>query len=109
MEEKKDLTDEVILLKKKTDNLSQKIQAVKNQQTDSNSNNRGPTIDPAKFVDVNSFAEFIKHNNKEIEGVSFRSEELKRIIDDILTSIKDKITIKEVETSSGMKLHYLQK
>lgn len=102
IEEKKELLDEVVLLKKKTDVLGQKIQAIKNNTADmGGSPHKGQAIDTAKFVDINSFAEFIKHNNKELEEVSFRSEELKRLIDDMQSSIRDKITIKDVDSLQG--------
>ncbi len=91
-----------MLLKKKTDILSQKIQAIRNQ-TDPGSPQRATqiNIDTSKFLDINSFAEFIKLNNKEIEQVSFRNEEIKRNIDDLMVIIKDKVNMKEVENIQG--------
>lgn len=66
-----------------------------------NSNFKHMYMDYSKYVESQTYNEFIKNNTKEIEKINWRLDELKYMIDDIINNLKNKVSDKDLKTLEG--------
>jgi len=105
MDESKQNINEILVLKENTEKLKIRIQQIKNSQGEDNAPvNKVNFVDTSKLLEINSFAEYVKLNNSELNKIDFRVDEFKRILDDFAIIIKEKITIKEVNSLDGINM-----
>lgn len=101
--EDRKMMDDINWLRKKVELLSSSMSVMQNAGHDSNSgNNLNSTnsklfaFDATKFVDNIAFMEFQKNLFREFENLKRFSEELKRYIDDLIESNKNKADEKDM-------------
>lgn len=100
LSEDRKILDDFNWLKKKVENLSSSI--INNKQEDSNtSNSKNLQMDNAKFLDLNTFSDFSKSYNKDIERINKGLDELKYTIDEILFKTKNMVSDKDLKTLEG--------
>ena len=101
VEDTKQNIEDIRTVTKKVDGLAVKIQGMRNFHAEA-STQRTQYIDTTKFLEINSFSEYAKMNNKDMLAVNFRVEEFKRTIDDIELILKEKITMAELKKLEGI-------
>jgi len=94
MDNKKQL-DDIPWLRKKIENLNSIVSSLKNNDQDGTKDRFN--VDMTKYVENFTFQEFTKSFNLEIFGMNKRVEELKRMVDDIILTLKNKVTDKDLK------------
>jgi len=101
--EDRKMIEDIAWLRKKVDLLSSSMSVMKHIGDDANNNNnfnnthhRQTSFDYSKFVDQFAFLDFQKSIFREVDFLKRFSEELKRYIDDLIESNKNKADEKDI-------------
>lgn len=103
LSEDKKILDDFNWLKKRVENLSSSFVNIKPDDINSSST-KHVHMDVSRFVDAQTYNDFVKNYNKEIDRVNWRLDELKLMVDDIITSLTNKVTDKDLKTLEGILL-----
>ncbi len=102
MESKKQF-DDISWIRKKIETLNSTIHSMKNTDSDANPKERY-TFDMAKYVDNYTFQEFIKNFNMELFNANKRIDEVKRMVDDLIISLKNKVSDRDLKNLESKKI-----
>jgi len=93
----KSLHDEVVLLKKRLDSMSSNLQSFKNTSDDLKSSEKklSSNIDISRYVEMQLFLEHKAHVAAEIKALNDRIDELKRLLDDLVIALNEKLSISD--------------
>ena len=110
--EDRQLINDINWLRKKVENLSSSILSMKNDGESNNNSysNKMSPMDNRRYVDYLEFNEFKTTTNEEIDTINFKISDLRKMIEDILASLKNKAEIKDLKDLEGnykLKLGYL--
>ncbi len=100
LSEDKKILDDFNWLKKRVENLSSSFVNMKPDDMNSSSI-KHVHLDVSRFVDAQSYNEFVKNYNKEIDRVNWRLDEMKLMVDDIINNLTNKVTDKDLKTLEG--------
>ena len=59
-------------------------------------------MDYSKYLDLNTYNEFTKAYNKDLDKINWRLDELKYIMDDVVANTKNKVSDKDLKTLEGI-------
>ena len=106
MNEDRKMSEELSWLRRKIEAISAQLQSIKNIEEPNSAGNLNKNIhlDVSKYVDALAFNEFQKNVRKELDFLSLRCDEFKRMFDEVFASLKTKITEKELKTLEGLYL-----
>ena len=98
--EDRKITDEIIWLRKKVENLSSNIISMKNNE-DSNNNtsqiNKAVPLESGKYVEIYTFNDFKNSTMKELDAVNSTINILRSLIDEILLQLNSKANDKDLD------------
>jgi hypothetical protein len=94
------IIDDFNWLKRKVENLSSSFVNMKPDDINSSSL-KHVHMDVSRFVDTQTYNEFVKNYNKEIDRVNWRVDELRLMVDDIINNLTNKVTDKDLKTLEG--------
>jgi hypothetical protein len=90
------MIDDINWLRKKVENLTSSVLNLKHSD-DGSSPVKIVSNDINKYLDINTFAEFQKSYNRELDTIRKYYDELKRYIDDIFVTLKTKASDKDLK------------
>jgi hypothetical protein len=99
MEDRKVIND-VNWLRKKVESLASSFLSMKNGEEVNNSmagHIKPIPLDSSKFLEQNIFTEFQKGYNRELDGLRKDTDEIKRLIDDVVMALKPKASDKDLK------------
>ena len=101
MNDMKELT-EITVIKRKIDNIMQQLGNIRNINDDHETKTvKHPLPVEGKYVEITIFNEFTKNHKLEIENINNRIDELKKLIDEILSELKKKVSEKYLKNLEG--------
>jgi len=93
----KTLEDEVARLKKKFEAINTHLNSFKPSSEDvkSSQNKLSGNVDFSRFVEMQLFLDFKSHNSAEIKALNDIIDELRRLLDDLINALNEKVTIND--------------
>jgi len=92
----KSLHDDLMHLKRKIDAMNVQLHSHKNSEDmKGNVNKMSGTHDFSRYVEMQLFSDFKTHTGNEIKAIHARIDELRRLLDDLINSLTDKLSIAE--------------
>jgi len=88
-------------MKKKVDNLSTALENLDNLPNFGENVKKEFEFDGSKYLGVSVFNEINKNLSKENENINWRMEELNRLNEEVLSSLKNKVSEKEMKVFEG--------
>ena len=88
-------------MKKKVDMLANALDKLDNSPAGDGSQIKANDFDTSKYLEVSVFNEINKTINKEYENINWRMEELNRLNEEVLGSLKNKVSEKEMKVFEG--------
>jgi hypothetical protein len=100
-----DLKDiqEITIIKRKIENIMQILGNLKHSNTDESEAKISKPIMHIenKYVEISIYNEFLKNNKLQIDNINARIDELRKLIDDILLELKNKVNEKDLKNLEG--------
>lgn len=101
LSEDRKILDDFNWLKKKVENLTSSITNMRPEDSNT-SNSKHMQMDYSKYLDLNTYNEFTKAYNKDLDKINWRLDELKYIMDDVVANTKNKVSDKDLKTLEGI-------
>ncbi len=97
LQEDRKIIDEISWIRKRVESLSSTIMNLKTNEDFSNtSTNKVVSNENAKYVELSTFNEFKKDTLKEFDNINLAITEIKSLIEEILSSLKTKLTERDL-------------
>ena len=101
LSEDRKILDDFNWLKKIVENLTSSITNMRPEDSNT-SNSKHLQMDYSKYLDLNTYNEFTKAYNKDLDKINWRLDELKYIMDDVVANTKNKVSDKDLKTLEGI-------
>ena len=96
--EDRKILDEIVFIRRKMENFTLAISKLKSEGSNSpNRHLRNSSVDNKKFLDLVAFEEFAVKVWKEIDEGKRMCDDVRRLSDDILELVKDKIAVEDLK------------